>query len=727
MVSTYLSYNLVTRDLSSSLNRVASDSQIARETAYFKENIGKVSSVDEFLDDYQLYSYAMKAHGLEEMTYAKAFMKKVLESDLSDDSSYANKLTDDRYRNFAAAFQFAGQSEDAQTDAQQTKLLELYDEQLAAENDTLEEETYYYESVVDTITSADSLVKNTRLFNYVLDAYGIDGTYYTKEHFTKILTSDVDDSTSYVNQLVENGASNAAAFLKMAKAFSFNTDGTLSGTTAQTADQKEATVALYIEEEQTYASTYYLEREKSYYAAQIANVTTVEDITGNERLFNYVKTAMQLDDSVTASVFKSIVTSDLSASDNYAITNGGSDWVAVAQKFNFGTDGNVKSGYSAQSSTQLAATNTGFAEYYDDEGEEMKATTIDYFTENMAEITSVDDLLENASLRLVLQRAFGFEADEFTNAELRKVLTSDSTDPTSYANKSKDSRLIEMATLFNFDSEGEAKVPLQAQNQLTTTLISKDYIVNKARYLEGEELTAAQEAATEEAEYYQEKIAGIRTVSELLADRGVIDVVLGAFGFDPEEVTDDFLKQVFASDLDDPKSFVNKQTDQNWAEMLASFNFDSDGNLTDDTVGTIQQRGDTLETINLYLRQTLEESEGESNEGVRLALYFERTAPTLTDAYDLIADEALLEVFRTAFGYSEDFSNMDVDVQAKIVEDNLDLSEMQDPEKMERFLQRYTAMYDTENATYDTSALTILSGGTASISADLLLSLNNLK
>ena len=61
MVSTYLSYNLVNRDIKASLNRTASDPVVARQTEYFKENIGKVSSLEEFLDDYQLYSYAMKA------------------------------------------------------------------------------------------------------------------------------------------------------------------------------------------------------------------------------------------------------------------------------------------------------------------------------------------------------------------------------------------------------------------------------------------------------------------------------------------------------------------------------------------------------------------------------------------------------------------------------------------------------------------------------------------
>ena len=78
MLSTYTSYNLIARDMLVSLDRTASETITAREAAYYRENIGKVTSVDAFLDDYRLYSYAMKAYGLEDMTYATAFMRKVL-------------------------------------------------------------------------------------------------------------------------------------------------------------------------------------------------------------------------------------------------------------------------------------------------------------------------------------------------------------------------------------------------------------------------------------------------------------------------------------------------------------------------------------------------------------------------------------------------------------------------------------------------------------------------
>ena len=94
------------RHLTKSLARTASRVEVAREEKYYEENIGKVTSVDDFLNDRRLFAYAMKAHGLEDMTYAKAFMRKVLESDLTDAKSFARQLVDSRYAIFANSFSF---------------------------------------------------------------------------------------------------------------------------------------------------------------------------------------------------------------------------------------------------------------------------------------------------------------------------------------------------------------------------------------------------------------------------------------------------------------------------------------------------------------------------------------------------------------------------------------------------------------------------------------------
>ncbi|KQQ30873.1 hypothetical protein ASF53_17365 [Methylobacterium sp. Leaf123] len=106
MTDTLTSYRLIAKDLPASLSRKAAEPTVARETAYYEAHIGGVKSVDDLLGDQRLYAYAMKAYGLEDMTYAKAFMRKVLEEGAASAASFANRLADDRYTAFAKAFSF---------------------------------------------------------------------------------------------------------------------------------------------------------------------------------------------------------------------------------------------------------------------------------------------------------------------------------------------------------------------------------------------------------------------------------------------------------------------------------------------------------------------------------------------------------------------------------------------------------------------------------------------
>lgn len=110
MTSTLTSYSLISRDMAAAMKRKAADPATARETAYYKAHIGSVKTVDDFLADKHLYAYAMKAFGLEDMTYAKAFMRKVLTEGAASPTSFANRLADDRYVAFAKAFDFSAVS-----------------------------------------------------------------------------------------------------------------------------------------------------------------------------------------------------------------------------------------------------------------------------------------------------------------------------------------------------------------------------------------------------------------------------------------------------------------------------------------------------------------------------------------------------------------------------------------------------------------------------------------
>ena len=56
MSLTLISLNLIKKDMNRTLTRIASDKQVQRETDYYKANIGKITSVKEFLANDRLYN-----------------------------------------------------------------------------------------------------------------------------------------------------------------------------------------------------------------------------------------------------------------------------------------------------------------------------------------------------------------------------------------------------------------------------------------------------------------------------------------------------------------------------------------------------------------------------------------------------------------------------------------------------------------------------------------------
>ena len=74
MTSTYATYQSMTRDMARTTTQVENEPQVKRETEYYLANIGNVKTVHDFVNNTRLFNYAMKAFGLEDMAYAKAFI-----------------------------------------------------------------------------------------------------------------------------------------------------------------------------------------------------------------------------------------------------------------------------------------------------------------------------------------------------------------------------------------------------------------------------------------------------------------------------------------------------------------------------------------------------------------------------------------------------------------------------------------------------------------------------
>ncbi|MGV1791869.1 DUF1217 domain-containing protein [Rhizobium sp. A37_96] len=732
MISTYLGYVTATKDMASTLARIAKQAAVKGDQQYYDTHIGKVKNVDEFLSDYKLYSYAMKAYGLEDMTYAKAFMKKVLTSDLSDTSSFANKLTDSRYRQFAAAFNFGSKSKNqaAQSDTQKSDTIGLYEQSFADETTLAKKESKFYDTWIDKVSNVDDIVNNTRMRDYVLRAHGINPDHISKTFLKSVLTSDINDPNSFVNTAGNfSSAATQATYKLIASQFNFNADGTLSAATAQTAQQKAGMISRYDSMVPSLLTPTAATSNDDYYRQAITEVTSLNEITGDNRLFSYIKSAFGLSSKLTPAQFNLAFTNS-----DYAAITGMADMVS---HFNFASDGSLPAGQTAQTAQAIDDISTKYLTKAKDAKQALFKDAESHYKTAVGGIKTIEDFFaandkKNKDLPTIEDmalRAFGIDRNEVSRDQLRKILESDPYDSKSYVNSLKDERFVELAKAFNFDSKGNLRDPVVALSQTSINSFISAYSKAKTFGLTGEMRDKAVKDAKDAATEFSKSIAKIENVEELLSDKKLTEFILVANNIDPKTVDKNALKKAFAADPEDAKGFLNTPAGQQFKAMVNVFNFDAKGNLTTAKIESGQNKGARLATNDLYLHQSLETQEGASNEGVRLALYFQRKASQVNSVYDIMSDPALYNVIKTTYSLPTSMSNMDVTRQAKMLEKLFPIKDLHDAGKVDHLLKRFSAVYDAANGVNTASpASAILTRGSGiGMSADLMLSIAQLR
>lgn len=719
MISTFVSYRTLTADLAKSVQRTLSNAQVAREHAYYKENIGKVQSVDDLLKDQRLYAYAMKAHGLEDMTYAKAFMRKVLESDVNDADSFVRKLVDQRYLAFARAFNF---NEDGSVNAgtpviQDASDLEnivgLYSEQRMRKGQAVAAEVEYYQARMATITSADQFVADERLFTFALTAYGIDASIASEAAIKRVISGDLS---------VVATSPHLAKYEKLAAAFSFAADGSAPAGQAQTAAQINETIYFNYDEIGAGASPAAAAFKTNVYKSSIAGVSSVDDLLSNPILREYALVAAGIDPILVSNqMVRDVLTSDLSDPDSYANTK--PEYARLAGMFNFNSDGLLDVGEQAQSSAQLDTLIDGYFANYEAKAQDSERLHTNDYRFAMSVFTSVDNILRDERVFNYVMRAFGLDPNEESKVKIRQVLTSDTSDPFSYVNRLRDSRYVALAEAFNFGADGLAQGRLLAQFESVKSKTIALYTETLGPY------DHQKAAGKVESDYYSDAIDKIETVDQLLADKRLVGFIKTAYGFAGEAISDGMLRQILSSDPEDPRSFVNTGINTRFRSLAEAFNFGPDGVAKRVTLGLVQDAYSLKETQDLYVRQTMEQNAGNENQGVRLALYFQRKASSITSAYSILADKALLQVVMTTLGIPDAAAQADTDVLAKMIGNRIDLADFKDPEKVEKFLARFAALYDIQNPTTGSSVPSMLLGqqGVIGFGEDILASIQAMK
>lgn len=102
-MSTLLDFQLVQRTYDRQVKSFGAQPVNQRDIDYFRQTIASVKSVDDLMKDYRLYSFVMKAFGMEDQIPYRALIRQVVQGGTDDPQSIANRMTDKTYAALADA------------------------------------------------------------------------------------------------------------------------------------------------------------------------------------------------------------------------------------------------------------------------------------------------------------------------------------------------------------------------------------------------------------------------------------------------------------------------------------------------------------------------------------------------------------------------------------------------------------------------------------------------
>ncbi|MCL3882356.1 DUF1217 domain-containing protein [Marivita sp. GX14005] len=158
---------------------LARSPDVARNIETARDRLGTLESADQLLNNRALLTVALGAFGLDEDIQNRAFIEKVLTSDLSDDTSLANKLADKRYRELAETFNFFGESARLPGAAKEDRI----------------------RSQLAELRTADDLLTNPPLLRATLERFGLESDRNNLFFLQRVLESDLADNSSFANRL----------------------------------------------------------------------------------------------------------------------------------------------------------------------------------------------------------------------------------------------------------------------------------------------------------------------------------------------------------------------------------------------------------------------------------------------------------------------------------------------------------------------------------------------
>lgn len=227
-----------------------------------------------------------------------------------------------------------------------------------------------------------------------------------------------------------------------------------------------------------------------------------------------------------------------------------------------------------------------------------------------------------------------------------------------------------------------------------------------------EAFTKSSELQRDEA-YFRENIGAIETAEELVADRRLLSVALGAFGLEDDMNNKYFIQKILEDGTVADDALANRLSDDRYKDLSEAFGFGP----TEIQHNKLSDFADKI--LSLYEAQSFEVAVGQQDDNMRIALYGNRKleemagedSSTDTMWYTVMGEAPLRELFETALGLPSGIGSVDIERQLEIFKDkalrvfgDASLSQFSDPERRDELVTAYMARVQINQFSASTSS-----------------------
>lgn len=236
-----------------------------------------------------------------------------------------------------------------------------------------------------------------------------------------------------------------------------------------------------------------------------------------------------------------------------------------------------------------------------------------------------------------------------------------------------------------------------------------------------------------EADYFRDNIAGIDSAKDLVADRQMLKIALGAFGLEDDLNKQFFIRRVLEEGTENQSAMANRLVDKRYVQLADAFGF---GPEADKRTGF---SGFADDIIKSYETRQFEVAVGNGDQSLRLAMSFQREINEIANAdasgdtgwFRILGAPPLRSVVEAAFNLPREFATLDIDRQVDILKsksrvafsnDNIEVFKEAEnvDEIVQKFLVRSQISGTYNRNTGQSAALSILQGTTRTTTIEAL-------